>query len=162
VGAAVEAEAAFAFVARRQGAPSMPPSRWEHLLSLEMGWMTPGQAKTYVQRALEAGVLVEEGGELRMRRDPRSVEVPRGFRPDPGAVMERPEAPADPFLGWVDRVAEARGQDRAAVLEEVARRQDRLHGLLDAQAAVLRLAHEAGLDVAEAARAAEQGLRRRG
>lgn len=82
-------EIALAFIARRQAAKAMSASRWSHMLSLEMGWMNPGQARAFVERAVRAGILAPDGELMRLVIDPAAVEVPRGFRP-------RVDAPAGP------------------------------------------------------------------
>jgi hypothetical protein len=160
-------EVAFAFIARRQATKAMSASRWSHMLSLELGWMNPGQARTFVERGVNAGLLTPDGDTLRLVIDPASVEVPRGFKPNPDASAgpagpassssgsSTASAPADPFLGWVAKVAAQRGLTRDQVLGQVAAAQEELGGLLTAEAAVLLLARRNGLDVRDAARAAE-------
>lgn len=159
-----EVEVALAFVARREAKAAMSAARWAHLLSFELGWMNPGQARAFVQRAIAAGLLAEEGDALRLVLDPQSIQVPRGFKPDPQALP--PAAPPaakapepDLFLGWVARLAAHHGSTREHVLGRVAALQERMGGLVTAEAAVLLLAREAGLDVAKAARLAEASLR---
>ena len=174
-------EIALAFVARRQASKAMSASRWSHLLSLEMGWMNPGQARAFVERAQRAGLLSADGDKLVLVIDPARVEVPRGFRPRPDADVgapvppstgpaavqgaSLPSAPAsaavpppDPFLAWVAKVAATRGLTRDQVLGQVAHTQEQMGGLLTAEAAVLLLARRNGLDVSESARAAADGL----
>ncbi len=158
-----EAEITLSFIARRQGQRSLPPSVWAHVASLELGWMTPGEAKRYVDAARSVGLLIEEGDLLHLTVDPRTAPVPRGFRPDPHRTPEPPTPaaantatapartrPVDPFVNWVDRVAQATNRQRAAVLTEVAERQTAMGGLLAAEVAVLWLARDAGLDVSVA------------
>jgi hypothetical protein len=177
-------EIALAFIARRQATKAMTASRWSHMLSLEMGWMNPGQARSFVERAVRAGLLAPDGDLMRLVIDPQAVEVPRGFRPrsDPEATppagsappsATSPKQPAseavpspsplampppDPFLTWVAKVAAQRGLTRDQVLGQVALAQQEMGGLLTAEAAVLLLARRNGIDVAEAAKAAEAGL----
>ena len=181
-------EVALAFIARRQATKAMSASRWSHMLSLEMGWMNPGQARSFVEQGVRAGLLAPDGDLLRLVIDPNAVEVPRGFRPKPGeAAAQRDPAPRheasggspaggpaakteggappavpppapDPFLGWVAKVAAHRGLTRDQVLAQVAATQEQVGGLLTAEAAVLLLARRNGLDVAEAARHALAGL----
>ncbi len=139
-------------MARRQGARSLPASTWTHLLSLELGWMTPGQARRYVEAAKAAGLLEEDGAALRLSVDPRDYDAQLGFRPDPEKMPEsspssRPRGNKDPFVAWVERVAATTGQSRAAVLAQVADRQQTMGGLLTAEVAVLWVARDAGLDV---------------
>lgn len=159
---ASDAELALAFVARRQGRGSLPASQWAHVLSLELGWSTPSQARAFVARAQESGLLVEEGDALRLAVDWKRVEVPRKFRLDPEAPIEvRAPRPDDPFVGWLDAVAKAQSSDRSAVLAAVADKQARFGGALSAEAALLLVAAEAGLEVREEAAAALDRLKRR-
>jgi hypothetical protein len=172
-------EIAFAFIARRQASTAMSASRWSHMLSLEMGWMNPGQARAFVERGVRAGLLAPDGELMRLVIDAQAVEVPRGFRPNPeaqasGAAAKAAgagvgggaqptgeaatEGAADPFLAWVAKVAAHRGLTREQVLAQVAATQLELGGLLTAEAAVLLLARRNGLDVAEAAALAESSL----
>lgn len=171
---ASDVEVALAFVARRQARAAMPANRWCHLLSLELGWMNPGQARAFVDRAVRAGLLAEDGADLRLVVDPAKVEVPRGFRPKPDAEAAPPQAGAapagsgapqappepDPFLGWVARIAAARGLTREQVLGQVAALQESMGGLLTAEAAVLLLARKNGMDVQAAAKAAADRMLR--
>lgn len=159
-----DVEVALAFVARREARVAMSAARWAHLLSFELGWMNPGQARAFVQRAVGVGLLTPEGDGLRFVLDPQAVQVPRGFRPDPEALpAPAPAAAAAPepdlFLGWVARLAAHHGATREAILGRVAAMQERMGGLLTAEAAVLLLAREAGLDVTKAARLAEAAIR---
>lgn len=132
----------------------MPSSRWVHVLSLELGWMTPGQARRYVDAAQQAGILVPEGEEVALSVDPASVQVQRGFRPNPDALPEA-AAPApegeDPFSRWLQKVAAAMSKDAGMVLADVADVQERFGGRLGALPALLLLAGAAGLDVRGAA-----------
>lgn len=168
-----DVEVALAFIARRQARTAMPANRWCHLLSLELGWMNPGQARAFVERAVRAGLLAEDGADLRLVVDPTRVEVPRGFRPKPDAEAAATAGPAkggnpdaaaptepDPFLGWVARIAAQRGLTREQVLGQVASLQDSMGGLLTAEAAVLLLARKNGLDVQAAAKAAADRMLR--
>jgi hypothetical protein len=150
-----DVELALAFLARRQATRAMTASRWGHLLSLEMGWMNPGQARAFVDRAVQSGLLAADGDQLRLVLDPQSIEVPRGFRPKPEAAAPQARGPApapaaepDRFLAWVARLASQRGLTREQVLGEVALVQEAMGGLLTAEAAVLALARRLDPDVA--------------
>lgn len=177
-------EIALAFIARRQASRAMTASRWSHFLSLEMGWMNPGQARVFVDAAVRAGLLAPDGEALRLVIDPQAVEVPRGFRPkaDAPASAPSPAKPspvsfasgvpvstgpaatppatpeADPFLAWVARLAADRRGTREQVLGQVAQLQEEMGGLLTAEAAVLLLARRSGMDVREAATAAAAAM----
>ncbi len=157
-----DVETALAFVARREARTVMTAARWAHLMSFELSWMNPGQARAFIDRAIAAGLLTEDPAGMRLVIDPATVEVARGFRPKADAIASRaPQAPPsepDPFLAMVARLAAHHGQTREQVLGRVAAVQARMGGLLGAEAAAIWLAREAGLDVAQAARQAEARL----
>lgn len=147
----MEARIALAFVANRQGASVATPSHWANVMSLELGWFSPAQARQYVEAARAEGLL-DGDDELRLTFDHREVEVPRGFRPT-GEVPTAPER-HDPFLDLVDRVAAATGQGRGAVMQAVSAVQARFGGKLSADAALVRVALDEELDVGAEAQAA--------
>src|SRR5688500_1207975 len=133
-------EVALAFIARRQAQRAMSAARWCHLLSLELGWMNPGQARAFVDGAVRAGLLAPDGDALRLVVDPHAVEVPRGFRPKPDAAASAsasapgsaagaavPPEP-DPFLAWLARLAAHTGKTREQVLGQVAQLQESMGG----------------------------------
>ena len=159
-----EVEVALAFIARREVRVSMTAARWAHVLCFELCWMNPGQARAFVQRAIASGLLTQDGELMRFVLDPASVQVPRGFKPDPSALPS-PAAPSaappepDLFLGWVARLAAHHDVPREHILGRVAAVQERMGGLLTAETAALWLARDAGMDVAEPARKAEDALR---
>jgi hypothetical protein len=149
-----DAEAALAFVAGRQGRRSMPATDWANVLSFDLGWMPPAAARGLVDAAQGAGLLEPDGESLRLTIDPASVPIPPLFRPRPDA---RPDArvaapPPDGFLAWLLAYERQAGCDRAEALRRVALRQAEAQGLLTADAALLWLGAEAGLDVRAAAR----------
>jgi hypothetical protein len=148
-----DVEAALAFVATRQARRAMPAQEWVHVLSFGLGWMAPAQARQLVERAQAAGLLAPDGDALRLTLDPAAVPIPPLFRPRPDAEPEAgaPAAPADSFVTWLDAYSRHAGCDRAEALRRVARRQEEVHGLLTADAALLWVASEAGLDVRSAA-----------
>lgn len=149
-------EVALAFVAKRQGRDASSAAEWRHVLSLELGWFTPAQAARFVEASVATGLLRADGDQLRLAFDRGSVQVPRGFRPDPAAIPDTSASPPaeDPFIALVDRIAGRLGTKRSQVLETVAAVQERFGGHLEAEAAALRVALDAGLDVQDEAEAA--------
>jgi hypothetical protein len=153
-----EARQALAFVVRRQGRDKMAPSEWANVLSLELGWMTPAQAKRYVKACHDAGLLAGQDV-FTPTFEAAHVEVPRGFRPDPERLPV--VAAGDPFHAWLARVAAATNRDEDDVMRMVAVVQEEFGGLLEAHAALLVLAADHGLDVTAAADEALADLTRR-
>jgi hypothetical protein len=148
-----DVEAALAFVATRQARRALRQQEWVHVLSFDLGWMAPAQARRMVELAQAAGLLAPDGDALRFTLDPASVQVPTLFRPRPDAEPEAaaPAGPPASFVVWLDAYVRQAGCDRAEALRRVAQRQEEAHGLLTADVALLWLAAEAGLDVRTAA-----------
>jgi hypothetical protein len=152
-----DVEAALCFVARRQAQRSLSRTHWVHALSFDLGWMGPDQARSFVERAEAAGLLAAEGDLLRLGIDPATVAVPPRFRPRPDAAPEGGVGPSpsaggrDGFASWLDRYAEVAGCDRTEALRRVAQRQGQVGGMLTADAALLWLSSEAGINVRAAA-----------
>lgn len=146
---------AFGLVAQRQGRDFLPAGTWINVLSLDLGWMAPGLARAYVERALAGGVLVEREGlvGLPLRRE---THPPLGFRPDPHADPGSDRV--DPFAQWLALVAQRTQRTREHILADVATLQRRFGGWLTAEAALLLLARENGLDTAAAIEEAARRL----
>ncbi len=128
----------------------MPQGDWERVLSLELGWMTPGQAKPFVASAVAAGLLVDEGSGIH-RFVGEAATVGLGWRPDPearagpdtpNANPESLRAPQDEFPVLVQRLG---APDQ--VMAKVAQKQDLFGGRLNAAAALAWVASESGSDV---------------
>ncbi|MCA1819087.1 MAG: DUF2240 family protein [Halobacteriales archaeon] len=154
-----DAEAALAFVALRQARRALPVQDWVHVLSLDLGWMSPAQARRLVLRCSDAGLLRQQEGDTEMLEfalDPAKVVVPPFFRPHPEAVpdplLHSASPPAEEgFLAWLEAYTRHAGCERAEALHRISKRQAEAHGLLTADAALLWVAAEAGLDVRTAA-----------
>ncbi|MCA1813356.1 MAG: DUF2240 family protein [Halobacteriales archaeon] len=136
-----------AFAFRRKGKEAMPRNEFKYLLSLDLNWYPPQQAAQLAERAVQAGLLTQEGEELRLAFDTGQVELPMGFRGSEAALREPLDAAqrteADPLL-----------QERAQAWRAMAK------GLLAEDAALLLAARERGRDVrAEAQRLLEQRMR---
>ncbi|MCA1819710.1 MAG: DUF2240 family protein [Halobacteriales archaeon] len=77
---ASELEAALAFVARREGRRAMAAARWAHVISFDLGWMAPAQAKAFVARGVEAALLRPDGESLAFALDPAASRSSRPAR----------------------------------------------------------------------------------
>lgn len=153
---------ALAFAFRRKGAEAVPGPDLRFVLAFDLRWLAPEDAKRAILRALQAGLLREDGDLLRPTFDVHAIEVPLNFRPGvamldepipadlpaPRAAALTPPAPAPPSPA-PSPLADA------AALEERARRGH----LVSLEAARLIVARREGRDVREeAARAAQRML----
>jgi hypothetical protein len=156
---------------RNKGAIAMPGADLRFVLAFGLRWFAPEDAKRVVARAIEVGLLVQEGDTLRVTFDPAKVDVPVNFRPSAGVFEEDAPSglPAAPeHANAVDAGAPAAAQSHAharthappaahappadaAAHEERARR----GGLVSLEAAALVVARRRGEDVTERARELE-------
>ena len=154
-----------AFAFRRKGADAMPGSELRHLLAFDLRWFAPEDAKKVVLRALETGLLVQEGDDVRPSFDLGAVQIPLNFRPttmvleeEPGALPAARSAPTvaaapPPALAPPPAAAAAPDLQRAADDER------RRRGLLiSADLARLIVRRRLGEDVAEEAVKLEERL----
>jgi hypothetical protein len=70
-----------AFAYRRKGAQTLVGTELRYLLAFDLRWFAPEDAKKVVLRAIDLGLLVEEGDGLRPAFDTTSVDIPINFRP---------------------------------------------------------------------------------
>ncbi|HUR68406.1 MAG TPA: DUF2240 family protein [Candidatus Thermoplasmatota archaeon] len=148
---------AMAFAFRRKGAETMAGTELRYLLAFDLRWFAPEDAKRAVLRAIETGLLREEGDALRPSFDVRAVDVPMNFRPTSAALEEEivapPKLPAQPAPTAVVPPTPAAPVERAA--EDERRRRGLLVSLDVARLIVRR---RTGDDVAADAAALEAQL----
>lgn len=135
-----------AFAFQRKGQPAMERSRLLHLLAFDLRWFSPDPAKRIIQRATQAGLLVEEGDKVRLAFDAATIEIPLNFRPAESLADE--DGPVELPAGVAPPPPPSGADDERA----------RRGGLLDLEVAALVVARRAGADVRDQAREAEARL----
>lgn len=70
-----------AFAFRRKGAATMPGADLRLMLAYDLRWLAPEDAKRVVQRALQVGLLREEGEHLHAAFDVGAIDIPLNFKP---------------------------------------------------------------------------------
>lgn len=130
----------FGAAARRTGHHALTAGAWTHTLSLELGWMPPGDARRFVAAAQAAGVLRPSDEQWIVDKG-TAVPIPRGFRPDPrllsatadlGAQLENPPG------------REEETTSGSPVADAIAAKQALLDGRLSAEVAAIWVSHEEG------------------
>lgn len=127
---------------RHSGTDSIKVKDFDFILSFDLKWMSPGQAASLRARAMDAGLLKENGGLLSLSFDSTSVTIPRNFRP--------PEELSD-NLSLVDSmiryIALCGGKEPGEVAGEVRNFQARLSGMVDPEVAAFLAGREDGCDM---------------
>lgn len=164
-----------AFAFRRKGVETMPGSELRLLLAYDLRWFAPEDAKKVVLRAIETGMLEQEGDAVRVAFDLATVQIPLNFRPttavldeEIGALPQKPmpslaasvaapapgPAPAPPPPAPAQPPVAGAGSHQRAADDERRKR-----GLLvSAELAQLIVRRRAGEDVAEEAARLEERL----
>lgn len=135
---------------RQEGGDEMGESAFVVALSLDRGWFSPDQAKRLIDVAASEGLLVRDDGELTVRFDAQSVDVPEDFEPDESLLQER-----STFERVLGALVEA-GHEKQEAVATVNGMQSEL-GVTIETAAVL-YAHGQGVDVQGLAAAALEEL----
>lgn len=163
-----------AFVFRRKGADALAPHDFTNVLSFDLRWFSPSDAKRVLALATERGLLVAEGALVRPSFAADAVEMPVNFRPgpetldEPAAATVPPAAPARPWQllpgdpepedGLLARAADAAGLAPEALRREAEHEREKSAGLLTLEAAAVLVLARRGHDVAVLAREARAGL----
>lgn len=139
---------AVAFLFRRAAEPELAEDAFVRHASLDLHWLSPKDARRFLEAARSLGYLKEGSlsGRVRPAFEVDEVDVPLDFRIDARALEGAPAAPSSVAEDLVAAAARRRGVGLDAVWADVASRQ--AEKLLEAPAAAALVAAEAGVDLA--------------
>jgi hypothetical protein len=149
---------ALAYVYRREGEDPIPAEELQNLVSFDLRWFSPGEARAFVERAQAAGLVDESEGGLVPAFDVEEPDLSVSFEPsldldpvEPQVEPDEADAEADEGGDLVGRVAEALAEatewSRAEAGRAIADERERLGDLVADEAAALLMARKRGLDV---------------
>lgn len=150
---------AVAHVYRRAGRERMEAAELRHVVSLDLRWFPPEDARRFVDRCLQQGLLREAEGGLEPTFDPADVQIPSTFQPTP-SILEG-EASGTLVEEVSKAIAGATGEDADLARKDVSREVARLGGLVTEEVAAILLAEREGLDVSGWIGPARETLRNR-
>ena len=139
----------------------MERSKLLHLLAFDLRWFSPDPAKRVIQRAVQAGLLREEGDKVHLAFEADAVDIPLNYRPpDNLADAEGPvDLPSRKLAALAKPPqAPAPGATPAPAHAEAAAERARRGNLVTEDVAALLVARRAGEDVRERARALDARL----
>ena len=87
-----EAHIIIAFLYKRSGKPVLTESDLYLSLSMDLGWMTTTDAKTFVRQALDTSLLEQNEQGLKPTFDINTIQIPHGFIPKP-PTQQKPNKP---------------------------------------------------------------------
>lgn len=113
-----------------------------YFLSFKQHWMNIEQANILISRALEEGLIEQDGDMIRPLFDTSAVDVPLGYKPG-SAVFER----SDPVDDLLLRISQQTGIPRAQLVAEQNRVvQEQFGGNIRSEAAVVIMAKRHGVE----------------
>ncbi|MBS3773489.1 MAG: DUF2240 family protein [Candidatus Thermoplasmatota archaeon] len=136
-----EARKLIAFLFQRSGKDSLDENEIYMTLSYELGWLTPAEAKEFIQRGLEQGLLQETDAGYTPTFDTASVDVPLGFEVDGSIVQIEQEDLVTVIAG----VLAGRDMHEEQARSLIQKRVEQEHVI--PEVAALLVAHEHGVDV---------------
>ncbi len=147
-----------AFVFRRRGTDRIPKDDFHRLLSFDLKWFSPQDARRLLDHAIAQRVLRVEGDDVAPGFDPVSITVPLNWKPTT-EVFEETVA-ADVLQELVGIIAHTSGLAPTAVTKAVEDMVKRAEGLLLPEAAAVLVARERGVPVEDLVKKAEAAVLR--
>lgn len=126
----------------RKGKDALKDTEFVLALSIDLKWFNPEQAKTVLKDAEKSGLLKREGELIRPGFDISKVEIPSGFRPEPG-IFEKKTI----FDRITDRIILKTGIEKRKVIALINKRQEELGKQVLIEVSALLVALEHGIMV---------------
>jgi hypothetical protein len=122
----------------RKGKDALKDSEFVLALSIDLKWFNPEQAKNVLKDAEKSGLLKREGELVRPSFDISGVEIPSGFRPEPG-IFEKKTI----FDRIIDRIILKTGIEKRKVIALINKKQEELgkQVLIEVSAILVALEH---------------------
>jgi hypothetical protein len=122
----------------RKGKDALKDSEFVLALSIDLKWFNPEQAKNVLKDAEKSGLLKREGELVRPAFDISGVEIPSGFRPEPG-IFEKKTI----FDRIIDRIILKTGIEKRRVIALINKKQEELgkQVLIEVSAILIALEH---------------------
>ncbi len=122
----------------RKGKDALKDSEFVLALSIDLKWFNPEQAKNVLKDAEKSGLLKREGELVSPAFDISGVEIPSGFRPEPG-IFEKKTI----FDRIIDRIILKTGIEKRRVIALINKKQEELgkQVLIEVSAILVALEH---------------------
>ena len=124
----------------RKGKDALRESEFVLALSIDLNWFAPEQAKNVLNQAEKSGLLKREGELIRPAFDISKVEIPSGFKPEPG-VFEKKTI----FDRMVERIVSGTGMEKRKVIALINKKQEELAKMVVIEVSAILVALEHGV-----------------
>jgi hypothetical protein len=131
----------------RKGKDAIPKNEIELLLSLELRWFEPNEARKLIDFSLEMGLLKEEESKMVLTFDINSVKIPFGFKPPKELPSMLEQEHESLFMKMVNHICLNTNLELSQVIAEINAKQEKLHDYLLPEAVAVLYASELDIDV---------------
>ncbi len=126
----------------RKGKDALKESEFVLALSIDLNWFTPEQAKNVLNIAEKSGLLKREGDIIHPAFDVSGVNIPSGFKPEPGAFDKKTL-----FDMVTDRIISGTGIEKRKVIALINKKQEELSKMVVIEVSAILVAIDHGIMV---------------
>ena len=119
----------------------------ELLVSMELRWFDPSEARKMIKIALELDLLEEIDGGLRSRFDLNAIGIPLGFKPPKDLLSTLEHSQESLFMQLVNHISINTGIEPNQIIAEINDRQSKLEEYLVLEVIAIMYGKEKDVDV---------------
>jgi hypothetical protein len=132
---------------KRKSKEAISKKEIELLLSLELRWFDPNDARKLVELSVDMGLLEEVDDEMILAFEIDSVKIPFGFKPPKDLLTKLEQENESLFMKMVNHICLNTSMETNQVIAEINAKQEKMHDYLLPEAIAVIYASELGLDV---------------
>jgi hypothetical protein len=125
---------------KRKGKEALKDSEFVLALSIDLNWFAPEQAKNVLNHAEKSGLLKREGELVQPAFDISNIEIPSGFKPEPG-IFEKKTI----FDRVIERIILNTGMEKRKVIALINKKQEELAKMVLIEVSAILVALEHGV-----------------
>lgn len=125
---------------KRKGKDTMKESEFILVLSMDLNWFAPEQARNVLSEAKRTGLLKVEQDILRPSFDLQNVEIPSGFKPQ-SDIFEKKTI----FEKTIERIIVATGFEKRKVVSMINKKQEEMQKMVEIEISAILVALENGV-----------------
>ncbi len=132
---------------KRKSAEVVKPKELEMLISMELRWFEPNDARKLVELSKDLGLLIEYDLGLKPDFDYLSVNIPIGFRPPKNLLLEFKHDQESLFMQIVNQICLTTSLSEEQVIAEINKLQTDLNEMATLETVAILYADKKGVDV---------------
>jgi hypothetical protein len=132
---------------KRKGSESINQKALELLVSMELRWFDPTEAKKIIEYSKKTGLLTENSDGLKPNFDVSSIQIPIGFRPPKDLMNELEQDQDSIFMQIVNQICLSTGMDETEVIADINSKQAQMEGYVTLEVIAILYAKQHEVDV---------------